>query len=42
MLLKCFIDLGILIPQKRNTGTTQFKAFDEKLKMFSAAFDGFS
>ena len=43
MLLKCFIDLGILSPQQCDTATTQFKAFlDEKLKMFRADFDGFS
>ena len=42
MLLKCFIDLGILSPQQCDTATTQFKAFlDEKLKMFRADFDGF-
>ena len=43
MLLKCFIYLGILSPQKCDTATTQFKAFlDGKLKMFCAYFDGFS
>ena len=43
MLLKCFIDLGILSPQQCDTVTTQFKAFlDEKLKMFYADFNGFS
>ena len=42
MLLKCFIDLGILSPQQCDTATTQFKYFlDEKLKMFCADFDGF-
>lgn len=43
MMLKCFIDLGILSPQQCGTATTHFKAFlDEKLKMFCADFDGFS
>ena len=43
MLLKCFIDLGILSPQQCDTATAQFKTFlDEKLKMFRADFDGFS
>ena len=43
MLLKCFIDLGILSPQQCDTATTQFKAFlDKKLKMSHADFDGFS
>ena len=43
MLLKCFIDLGILSPQQCDTATTQFKAFlDEKFKIFRADFDGFS
>ena len=43
MMLKCFIDLGILSPQQCGTVTTHFKAFlDEKLKMFCADFDGFS
>ena len=40
MLLKCFIDIGILSPQQCDTATTRFKAFlDEKLKMFNAGFD---
>ena len=43
MLLKCFIDIGILSLQQCDTTTTRFKAFlDEKLKMFNAGFDGFS
>ena len=42
MPLKCFIDLGILIPQQCDTITSQFKAFlDKKLKMFCADFTGF-
>ena len=42
ILLKCFIDIGILSPQQCDTATTRFKAFlDEKLKMFNAGFDGF-
>ena len=43
MLLKCFIDLGILSLLQCDTATTQFKAcLDEKLKMFRADFSGFS
>ena len=43
MLLKCFIDLGILGPQQCDTATIQFKAFlDEKIKTFRAEFDCFS
>ena len=42
MLLKSFIDLGILNQQQRDTATTQFQPFlDEELKMFCADFDGF-